>query len=279
MLQTNVWLSGLAWLSLLACGSSLVKAADSASGVMEVDLIFPRNDTYDPIDNWPVIFAVQNFEMAQSLDGSLNWHAWLDADDTYSNVFSWSMIDFKDLNSSRSGTQFLSETTWKLQGVEGTWRLRWWFSMRNCTVDMKDAFSMPLYIGFASYSREIVFTTKKGAAQLDFAAYTESGACRDTDGIAYNVSETISGLGEVKICPIIQDTMPPPNPCAVEIDNETASDISFGLNHSGCFRYYASMDDCRRNIIGESLAGSQFSASSSLASFLAACFCLYYVFL
>lgn len=279
MLHSNVWLSGLAWLSLLACGSSLVKAANSASGVMEVDLIFPRNDTYDPIDNWPVIFAVQNFEMARSFDGFLHWDAWLDADDTHSNVFSWTMIDFKDLNSSRSGTQFLSETTRKLQGIEGTWRLRWSFSLRNCTVDMKDEDSMPQSIGFATHYRQIVFTTKKGAAQLDFAAYTESGACHDTDGIAYNVSETISRWGVDNICPIIPDTMPPPNPCAVEIDKETASNISFGLNHSGCFRDYASMDDCRRNIIGESLAGSQFSASSSLASFLAACFCLYYVFL
>jgi len=41
----------LAWLACLW-------TSGNAAGVMEIDVIFPRNDTYAPTDNLPIVFAV-----------------------------------------------------------------------------------------------------------------------------------------------------------------------------------------------------------------------------
>ncbi|KAA8649670.1 uncharacterized protein ATNIH1004_002341 [Aspergillus tanneri] len=42
-----------------------------ASGVLEVDLVFPRNETYAPTDYFPVVFALQNAERARYLKSQL----------------------------------------------------------------------------------------------------------------------------------------------------------------------------------------------------------------
>lgn len=48
---------------LLACLGSVVNAA----GELEIGVVFPRNETYAPTDNFPIVFALQNAELAKHL--------------------------------------------------------------------------------------------------------------------------------------------------------------------------------------------------------------------
>ncbi|KAK4155344.1 hypothetical protein C8A00DRAFT_13646 [Chaetomidium leptoderma] len=52
-----VWslVASLAWLGAIV----------NAAGVLEVDLVFPRNETYAPPTYMPVIFAFRNPELAR----------------------------------------------------------------------------------------------------------------------------------------------------------------------------------------------------------------------
>lgn len=51
--------------SLLTGVAAGLGAIVSASGVLEVDLVFPHNDTYAPTEWFPIVFAFQNAELAQ----------------------------------------------------------------------------------------------------------------------------------------------------------------------------------------------------------------------
>src|SRR5207244_4320386 len=42
-------------------------AQAAVPGVVEVDLIFPRNDTYAPLPGMPIVFAIQNPQLVASL--------------------------------------------------------------------------------------------------------------------------------------------------------------------------------------------------------------------
>lgn len=47
--------------------------ATTFPATVEVDLIFPRNDTYGPSVLFPIVFAIQNIALAPSLDPSIDF--------------------------------------------------------------------------------------------------------------------------------------------------------------------------------------------------------------
>lgn len=65
----------LAWTSiiLIAIGES---AANTNSNVFEVDTLFPRNETYTPQPLMPIVFGVQNPQLAKSLEVYMTWDLW-----------------------------------------------------------------------------------------------------------------------------------------------------------------------------------------------------------
>ncbi|KAK6821398.1 hypothetical protein PG987_015798 [Apiospora arundinis] len=70
---------------LAACAVGGVRAASPTSGVMELDLAFPRNQTYAPAARVPVVFAYQNPELATALNARVSFTAW-NWDDMRNNV-------------------------------------------------------------------------------------------------------------------------------------------------------------------------------------------------
>jgi hypothetical protein len=50
-----------------------IKASDSDTGVLEVDLFFPRNKTYAPTTQFPIVFVVRNSTLAQYVDVSISY--------------------------------------------------------------------------------------------------------------------------------------------------------------------------------------------------------------
>jgi hypothetical protein len=70
-------LSRTAWslMAALACLGGIINAAEPAvaAGVVEIDLVFPRNETYAPTQWMPVVFAVRNTELARYLIPSMSY--------------------------------------------------------------------------------------------------------------------------------------------------------------------------------------------------------------
>lgn len=203
-------------------------------------------------------FAVQNFEKTAILDAQISWAISRGNSKSKDYAELFNSLDLKDVNSSRTGTQFLSLTSWRLEGIEDTWTLSWLVRARNCSgtppVDSRGHLVDPKLSGYMDVydGSNITFTTKKGAAQPDYGAYTDSGACHETDGVTFNITGTAQ-FNDVQYkentCPVLSETVPSPNPCAVEIDNKTASGINFTIRYdwltTDCSEY-ASVDDCRK---------------------------------
>ncbi|EGO59864.1 hypothetical protein NEUTE1DRAFT_61620 [Neurospora tetrasperma FGSC 2508] len=92
-----------AW-SLLASLVSLWAVVDAAdSGILEVDLLFPRNETYAPTEWIPYVFSIQNAKLAKYLvpeisglhEGRwrLNWEFWyISCNEDLSNLHSSSEL-------------------------------------------------------------------------------------------------------------------------------------------------------------------------------------------
>ncbi len=64
--------SQAAW-TTAACLACLGAVVDAAGGVLEVDMVFPRNETYAPTDSMPIIFAFQNAELARYLHHQIHY--------------------------------------------------------------------------------------------------------------------------------------------------------------------------------------------------------------
>ena len=59
------------WL-LAACMGTIINASD----ILEVDLLFPRNETYAPTNRFPVVFAFQNSKRARYLNPQISYILW-----------------------------------------------------------------------------------------------------------------------------------------------------------------------------------------------------------
>ena len=66
----------LGLLALQSCGIAVGGAGvQAAGGIVEVDLVFPRNDTYRP-GSIPFLFAVRNSPLAVPLTMHIGWTLW-----------------------------------------------------------------------------------------------------------------------------------------------------------------------------------------------------------
>ncbi|KAF9894911.1 hypothetical protein FE257_004533 [Aspergillus nanangensis] len=168
----------LRWLVSL---STLVATVHAAIHPVEVGLIFPRNDTYSPTYDFPIVFAVQNSQHAELLNLYLRYQVrWGDFRNNYTQGWSdlmwanWSSadpyftFDFANLNR----TEF-----WRLD-----WQVRW----HSC--DDTNAG----YDGLMShnYAGRTWFTTDDSPLKdVDLVAATAEATCpSNMDGVVINVT-------------------------------------------------------------------------------------------
>ncbi|KAH6855748.1 hypothetical protein B0I37DRAFT_365628 [Chaetomium sp. MPI-CAGE-AT-0009] len=202
----------------LACLGVVVEA--TGGGVLEVDLIFPRNETYAPTDSFPIVFAFQNPELAWYLNTDIsytirNWSYFLG-----DNVMSGH--DLRWTNWSTHDPYFVANFFDEPFAVEGQWRLTW--------ADPDD----PRII--ANFSRwSVDFTISNGGQPVDLVAATaDDEKCPVELGAAIRVTGETKAVGEFGVwsggdtCAVldISSPTPTPNPCAVKIDSATAASIS-----------------------------------------------------
>ena len=120
----------LVWslLVLLSCCSTAQVAFPTT---VEVDLIFPRNDTYAPTALMPIVFAIQNSQLAAPLDLNFQYDIFqLGAPDGPSVS---GILDLRWAKFSSSDPFFAFRSTQKLNATESEWSLVWTLSSGNCS--------------------------------------------------------------------------------------------------------------------------------------------------
>ncbi|RMJ22794.1 hypothetical protein PHISP_06332 [Aspergillus sp. HF37] len=233
-------------LSYLGCWSLLVLLLEATPTVnspqtVEVDLVFPRNDTYAPSAIMPVVFAVQNTDLAGVLIKSLSYTIFDTLTWSYYGFGGVGTVDLEQSNLSSSDPYFVFDIARELLATEGIWMLQWKVSGLNCSRSTDP----PTFDGRGINDANAVwFTTKKGAPQPDLvAAATDPSACseRDHSALAYNVTDIVdipnsSKFRKFDSCAVLspQSPWPAPSPCQGQMSPAKASNISAAVTSSVC---------------------------------------------
>ncbi|KAF3484074.1 uncharacterized protein GIQ15_03398 [Arthroderma uncinatum] len=226
----------LGWLLLLACSRAMNAPTPTYPQTVEVDLIFPRNETYAPVPLTPFVFAVQNFHVSKPLylhfSYSVEQDPYIDAPSAGGHLY------LDKANFSSSDPYFIYGWTPKLNNTEATWRFIWEWSAGNCSRSKNPV--EPLEFGSVGRRNIIHFTTKNGAKQLDLVAATQDGTCDKSQAHTLNITEVLdvpSGTryyNNQPLCPLLSTITPTPDPCGAKIDSAAASSISYAIQSSAC---------------------------------------------
>ncbi|KAN0108809.1 hypothetical protein V8E51_008551 [Hyaloscypha variabilis] len=198
---------------------------------VEVDLIFPRNDTYGPTALFPFVFAFQNALLAPSLDPGFDISL---REITSPNTTGYGLaLDVSATNFSRSDPLYVYTSITSLPAA--AYRLEWSFGASNCS----DQGTFTLGGGFREQSVE--FTIQAGAPLPDLVSTATSPECANISHFAFNLTGTLNVPIPAQddnrdTCAVLSDTQPlvPGNPCAVQVSNVTASSIEAALTATAC---------------------------------------------
>ncbi|KAJ5097813.1 hypothetical protein N7532_004814 [Penicillium argentinense] len=115
------------WMLATCLGAMLVHA----SGVLEMDLLFPLNKTYAPTDWFPVVFAFKHPKLAPLVD--LDISVTLRNADNMSDVVHWpaDMTDI-DWTNKTSDDPYFFYTYFSEFRTPGRWRVAWNVYWKSC---------------------------------------------------------------------------------------------------------------------------------------------------
>lgn len=226
-------------LSVIACAAGTTGVVASANkivhGLTEVDLIFPRNGTYAPMNKLPIVFAIQNSTVARSVNLQLNYTiSTLDA--PYRDIRQLTSTVKVDLSDSDE-TQFAYGASVNLDGDEGTYIMRYNVFLNTVLEGSgQGTGSEPHVVHGFDLNREpglineanVTFTTKKGFAAIDLVALTSSKQCSGAQAAAFDVLKPEPPSDPENVIALAWPA-PSPEPCQVKIRSDEAASISSEL--------------------------------------------------
>ncbi|KAH8703811.1 hypothetical protein BGW36DRAFT_370020 [Talaromyces proteolyticus] len=206
--------------------------------IAEVDLLFPRNDTYAPTPLMPLVFAIHNPTDAAALNLALEWALRYPAGANHLAVVSDGVITQSYSPTTTSNIYYMFSSLYNLTILEGAWELIWLLSSDNCTMFPPNGSST---VGYTQI-KSIIFNTNNSAPATDLLAATTNDVCASAESFTFNITgiEKISlGAGAgMTTCAVVASTSPittpTPNPCAAQLNAADASSISASLTASAC---------------------------------------------
>jgi hypothetical protein len=231
------------WLVLACLG-----AVNAASGVVEVDLVFPRNDTYAPSSAFPVIFAVQNPGLAPFLNLGLSLTIRNLNDDRQE-----AKTPFYDLRWANFSS---SDPYYELRVLnfnrEATWKVSWSVNWDSCTEDSlgRDTRGEPFTTNITTHG--MYFTTKASGKGVDLVAATTDRKCSEDEGFAISIAATLPVPDNINwkynngngTCASMASTTPAPTPCQVKFDSVATSSMSSAIASRACAATRRPGDSC-----------------------------------
>lgn len=220
--------TGLASLLSLFFTSSQAQSVSLPSNVA-VDLVFPRNDTYNPADTFPVVFALQGASAAWTFGFFFEWRirraqgcegecgivdtGRLSVDQGEFGSVSFGSEDYylyEDESTTLSGNWGLGVAA---GGFEGAYSLEWDFGfLRNCS---DDGGAIQSEGGLTDFSGSNTFSVVPGASP-DIRTQLED--CPVSGG-AVGVQADLDG------CPSLSATEVEADPCVVEVPEDVISNV------------------------------------------------------
>jgi hypothetical protein len=238
-------------------------AVVDAAGVLEIDLLFPRNETYAPRTRFPVVFALRNPHLAQHLKPEISWVI-LNASEPPRHRLAEGIYRSWWTNETSHEPYFLYDFP-NLRGHEGPVHLGFWANWISCNMSSSEpAFEVG---GTDFWTLDIEFTIKSGGQSVDLVAATarnDEGTCAQP-GVAINVTDEtrwvpydVSNRFSNATCAVLASSSPTPtaNPCQVEINSAAAESMWTSLAADWC-PYKAANDtsfDCSKYSGAERLA-------------------------
>ena len=228
--QRNMHLSFRAGWSLVASLACLGAIVDAA-GVLEVDLVFPRNETYAPTAYVPIIFALRNgnADLGQNLRPSINYNLRNITDPINWTVPAHISHELASANSSSYEPYFV-HNFFSSFATEGRWELFWWVTWLSCDEDKDDL--EPSFMT-NSENRVIEFTIKNDGQVVDIVAATANDkTCPAELGLAINVTDTTMEISRrwnrpAGTCAVLASSpTPTPDPCLVKISSAVVASMS-----------------------------------------------------
>ncbi|KAL2130718.1 hypothetical protein VTI74DRAFT_6047 [Chaetomium olivicolor] len=248
--------------SSLACLGAVVNAA----GMLEIDVVFPRNnETYAPTKYFPIVFALQNAKLAKHLQPEIS--SFFRNGSDLRSVFGQGIHDLTYANYSSEPYFVYSYETIDTEGPYELFTTAVW---RSCNESGDQVSIQGNHINFS-----IDFTIKRGGQEVDLlAATTNNKTCSAENGVAINVTDQTHEVPPPPYwdpyrpdgtCAVLASSSPTPtaNPCRVKIDTAVAASISASLHAFVCKGLNPPADCPKENAV-------QQLAISSVASFAAA---------
>ncbi|KAL4886082.1 hypothetical protein BJY04DRAFT_213620 [Aspergillus karnatakaensis] len=236
------------WLLAAAIGTAV-----NAVSVVEVDLVFPRNETYAPTEDFPVVFAIQNSAKAELLNLVLSYSI-MGADNFSERLLPTTPLwpDLMHTNLSISDPYLVYRFNDALK--PGHWLLTGQLDYQSCDVEALTNPIQPVSGGIHSsvyrWSRMFTIANSTSAphSEVDLVAATKESDCPgDLNAHAINVTDTTMeadpSLNNARRTTCVVTTnstsgtpVHTPNPCGVSISPEMAASISANLTAHRCNR-------------------------------------------
>ncbi|KAL5337696.1 hypothetical protein BJX70DRAFT_409025 [Aspergillus crustosus] len=243
------------WL-LAASAIAITLDTAAASGILEVDLVFPRNKTYAPEDFFPIVFAFQNPSLARYLNPHISYTI------SNENNRSTSIARSHDLRWTNWSTEqnlFFAYAYFSEFGSEGqgTWTVDWSLSWESCD---EEAFSNIAYHPRArmisnSSSFGLSFSIGNAGEEVDLVSATAGQTCPGEQGVIISITDRtmqvplqVDWAGSEATndsCVVVETSTPTmtPDACRVEIDEAAAASMRTSLTATLC-RGVNPPDDC-----------------------------------
>lgn len=239
----------LSWTTwMIACLSALTTAVET-TGSVEVDLVFPRNESYTPPHYMPFIFAISNPSLATLLQSRIEYTVWNSNDTTTqegmrqdNTVASGNVsLPTTDPNFFETSPYLLHDFSAKFK-AEGEFAILWRLYWYSCAQGSSNV-TLNLWTGGLLFS-----TTNSNSAQaVDLVTGTSNGtACygrpgRTIRGMAKafkieGVQNVPTGtwMGGEKCADVLSQDSLITKPCEVKVDNEAAAGIWASVNETMC---------------------------------------------
>lgn len=205
--------------TLLVAQSSYVPAINYPATI-EIDLLFPRNETYSSSHSIPVIFAIQNAASAWALGFDFDWSM-----SSTSNLSGVAPLGDAAVSTDNPPTgaaaippsdpYFIVNSTkpthsWMVDVSPGSWTLVWSLNMPQALTE-----SCKPGAWVAQGSIDFTIVEGSGGASLNF-----TDACPQAVGLV-TVESYVKNCGVV-----LSSTVASANPCAASLSNLQASSVS-----------------------------------------------------
>ncbi|KAH0425190.1 hypothetical protein CcaCcLH18_11124 [Colletotrichum camelliae] len=237
-------LPSMKWL-LASFHAAVTVAANS--GIVEVDLVFPRNDTYAPTAFFPIVFAIRNSSLAQFVNPYIEIRV-RNSSDRF-DVYVTRDYDLRLANLSSSDPYFESRGFGSFK-QEGSYTIVWTVKQQSCLADESSPGNDRVQSVISNNTiRLITFTIKNAAQEVDLVSATNNDdVCLSAQGVAINITNTLEGpgmrwWGVGDTCAIVASPTPTANPCEIKLESATAARISASMTAVEC-RLSRPLIDC-----------------------------------